>query len=153
MNSKARELGLTRTNFKNASGLHDDEHYTTLRDMAAIFAYALENETYLEITSSKKYTTSPTEYHPEGITFYSTVFSRLSCVIAPSNVTVISGKTGYTDEAKHCLATYAVSKSGKHYILITAYGTFENYFPNGSTDGIYQPMYDMTYIYNKYIQP
>lgn len=36
MNQKARQLGMTRTNFKNASGLPDTEQLTTARDMARL---------------------------------------------------------------------------------------------------------------------
>lgn len=33
MNAKAKELGMTNTNFVNASGLHDENHYSTVQDM------------------------------------------------------------------------------------------------------------------------
>lgn len=33
MNDKAKELGLKNTHFKNPDGLHDEDHYTTARDM------------------------------------------------------------------------------------------------------------------------
>ena len=36
MNEKARELGMNDTNFVNTSGLHDDDHYTTCRDMMSL---------------------------------------------------------------------------------------------------------------------
>ena len=44
MNDKARELGCTDTNFVNASGLHDKNHYTTAEDMVKIAQAAYENE-------------------------------------------------------------------------------------------------------------
>ncbi len=36
MNQKAEELGCTGTHFANTHGLHDEEHYTTARDLAKI---------------------------------------------------------------------------------------------------------------------
>ena len=33
MNDKAAELGCTGTHFANPDGLHDENHYTTARDM------------------------------------------------------------------------------------------------------------------------
>lgn len=36
MNAKARQLGMRRTNFRNASGLHDPEQVTSARDMAVL---------------------------------------------------------------------------------------------------------------------
>ena len=36
MNSRAEELGLTGTHFVNTNGLHDEDHYTTARDVAVV---------------------------------------------------------------------------------------------------------------------
>ena len=36
MNDKAQQLGLQNTHFVNATGLHDDDHYSCARDMAVI---------------------------------------------------------------------------------------------------------------------
>ena len=36
MNEKAEQLGLEQTHFVNATGLHDDNHYSCAKDMAAI---------------------------------------------------------------------------------------------------------------------
>lgn len=41
MNRKAAELGCTNTHFMNPHGLHDENHYTTAREMAAITEFAL----------------------------------------------------------------------------------------------------------------
>ena len=41
MNQKAAELGCTGTHFANTHGLHDEEHYTTARDLAKIMMAAL----------------------------------------------------------------------------------------------------------------
>ena len=46
MNEKAAELGAVNTHFVNASGMHDDDHYTTAYDMYLITMAALENETF-----------------------------------------------------------------------------------------------------------
>jgi len=44
MNEKAKELGMNNTNFVNASGLHDDNHYTTAYDVALMSAELLKHE-------------------------------------------------------------------------------------------------------------
>jgi D-alanyl-D-alanine carboxypeptidase (penicillin-binding protein 5/6) len=49
MNKKAQELGCTNTHFSNPHGLHDDNHYTTARDLLKIAEYAMRNETFAEI--------------------------------------------------------------------------------------------------------
>ena len=46
MNQKAQELGMTNTHFVNACGIHDDNHYTTARDLAILARYAMQNETF-----------------------------------------------------------------------------------------------------------
>ena len=55
MNNKAKELGCSGTNFINAHGYSDDNHYTTALDIVKIFDYCIKNETFMEIISTKKY--------------------------------------------------------------------------------------------------
>lgn len=54
MNEKAAELGLKNTHFTNPHGLSDESHYTTASDLATLTAYALDNDTFKEICSTKK---------------------------------------------------------------------------------------------------
>ena len=56
MNAKAQELCMTHSHFTNASGLHDDDMYTTARDLAILGAAAAENEALCEILTTKDYT-------------------------------------------------------------------------------------------------
>ena len=107
MNEKAEEMGLRYTHFMNASGLHHDEHYSTCREMAEILRYAMENETMRAVLTTYQYTTSVTPEHPEGIELTSTMFSRMYGD-EPECAFIIAGKTGYTLEANHCLASLAV---------------------------------------------
>lgn len=107
MNKKAEEMGLGYTHFMNCSGLHHDEHYSTCREMAEILRYAMENETMREVLTTYQYTTSSTPEHPEGIELTSTMFSRMYGD-EPESAFIIAGKTGYTLEACHCLASFAV---------------------------------------------
>ena len=118
MNKKCEELGLINTHFTNASGLHNEDHYTTPVEMAMILEYAMENETCAEILSTYQYTTEVTEKHPEGILLTSTMFSRMYGNEV-EGVEIKAGKTGYTQEAKHCLVSYAESND-KKYIAVTA---------------------------------
>ena len=47
MNKKAKELGCKNSNFVNSHGLHDDEHYTSARDMALIGSACFQNEDFI----------------------------------------------------------------------------------------------------------
>lgn len=122
MNKKAQDLGLKDTHFTNSSGLQDENHYTTTKEMAIILEYAMRNDLCKKILSTYQYTTSKTPQHPDGILLTSTMFSRMYGT-EPGTATVIAGKTGYTNESKQCLASFAKSNSSdEQYILITAYG-------------------------------
>ncbi len=144
MNDKAVELGLTNTHFVNATGLHDDEHYTTVTDLAHLLNYALRNETFRELFTTKSYTTSRTKYHPSGMTFESTVFRYIRAQGENrNNKFIIGGKTGFTLEGGQCLATLA-NDGEFDYILITT----------GAGEGTNRPYYnvlDHIYIYDRYL--
>ena len=118
MNKKCEELGLKNTHFTNTSGLHNENHYTTPVEMAMILEYAMNNETCAKILSTYQYTTEVTEKHPEGILLTSTMFSRMYGNEVPG-VEIKAGKTGYTQEARHCLVSYAES-DGSKYVAVTA---------------------------------
>lgn len=140
MNEKAAALGLSSTHFANASGLHDENHYSTVREIAAIMACAMDNPVASQLLSAKTYTTSPTVQHPNGITFYSTAFSRMSTYTFGA-VTVKAAKTGFTNEARFCLATYGTTSDGRAYILVTAYGSDK-----------YAPALDCKYAYGTFVK-
>ncbi len=55
MNEKAQKLGCTGTNFVNPSGLYDDNHYTTARDLAKIARCAMKNKTFRKIVGAKSW--------------------------------------------------------------------------------------------------
>lgn len=97
MNQKVQELGLHHTHFMNVSGLHDDEHYTTAYEMAEIVACAIKDKTLKTLLESDFYESKdhsfslyPTTVHAKD---YSLYFE--------------GGKTGYTLEAKRCLASFS----------------------------------------------
>lgn len=118
MNDKAKDLGMENTNFENTTGLHNENHYTTVEDMAVLLRYALQNETFREVFTSCRHSTTPTNKHPDGITFYSTMFKGLDDQNI-ANGKILGGKTGYTDEAGLCLASLA-KVGNQEYILVTA---------------------------------
>lgn len=118
MNEKAEELGMCHTHFENTTGLHDENHYTTVKDMSIFLREALQNDIFRDIFTTFRYSTPPTNQHPEGITLTSTMYEKLDSRPI-MNGEILGGKTGYTDEAGLCLASLA--KVGQQeYILITA---------------------------------
>ncbi|MDE6730935.1 MAG: serine hydrolase, partial [Oscillospiraceae bacterium] len=148
MNEKVQELGLHNTHFMNASGLHDENHYSTPTDIATILEYCLQNEICKKVISTYTYTTSSTEQHPDGIMLYDTMFNKMTGTEV-QGITILGGKTGYTDEAGQCLASYAQTPDGHCYIAVTSkvvgkyepvfdafklYGTITGTYPMGEED-------------------
>lgn len=55
MNETAASFGCTGTHFVNANGLHDENHYTTARDLAILSRIAMQNEDFRAIVSAPEY--------------------------------------------------------------------------------------------------
>ncbi len=131
MNNRAAQLGMTGTHFANTTGLHSDNHYSTCRDMARLMNQVLESGTLRQIMASASHTSGSSAQHPDGLTFNSTLFYNLQGNVLANGAVIMGGKTGTTDEAGKCLASYALY-SNDEYILVTAqaweYGSYG--FPN-----------------------
>lgn len=119
MNEKAKELGMEHTHFTNSTGLQDEDHYSTVRDISVLLRYALAGDTFRQVFTSSSYSTNPSACHPEGFTFYSTMFQEMNSA-AVTDGEILGGKTVYTKEAGLRLASLAVIGQ-KEYILITAH--------------------------------
>jgi D-alanyl-D-alanine carboxypeptidase (penicillin-binding protein 5/6) len=118
MNQKAADIGMVSTHFGNSTGLHHENHYTTVKDLAILLSYALQNDTFRQIFTSSRHSTPATNMHPDGISFNSTMFEELNHQNIISGE-ILGGKTGYTEEAGLCLASLA-QVGGQEYILISA---------------------------------
>ena len=133
MNKKAEELGLTNTHFANTSGLDTDNHYSTVKEMSIVLKYALQNETFKEIYTTNKYTTSD-----NSLTFKS-VYSNYLNRYDLENKYVYGSKTGYTTLAGYCLSTIA-NYDGVEYMLITTNADGTSNYPLHIMDA--QMIYD-----------
>ena len=113
MNKRAGELGLESTHFVTPSGLDDytDDHYSTASDMAKLTVYALQNDTFAEICSTRsaklKYGNPP----------YHRWLANTNKLMA-SCKGVIGVKTGFTDKAKRCLVS-ACRRNGTTLVCVT----------------------------------
>lgn len=117
MNEKVAELGGTNSHFVNANGLHNDEHYTSARDMALIGSAAFEYEEFRKITGTRQYTIEPT-----ALTNEPRIFQQNHKMLFQGNRNYyeycVGGKTGYTDQALTTLVTFA-QKDGKNLVAVT----------------------------------
>lgn len=107
MNKKAREIGAKNSNFKNASGLYVPDQFTTSYDLALIFRYALSNERFREIITTRYFLFKEGN---KSIRYQN--HNRFLFCFEPS----IGGKTGYTRVSRHSYVG-AFEKNGRTYIL------------------------------------
>jgi D-alanyl-D-alanine carboxypeptidase (penicillin-binding protein 5/6) len=125
MNEKAKELGADSTHFVNAHGLHDDNQYTTARDMYTITKAALETPGFETIATTVRYTFKATNKHPEERTYSHTNLMINQSIGGEYYYPYAKGiKTGTTDESGKNLVTIA-SKDGFNYLLVTMGAPFE----------------------------
>lgn len=118
MNTRAKELGCTGTNFTNPSGLQQEEHYTTTRDLYLIAKAAYSKSIIKKIIGTVSYTLPSTNAYSGDARIFTTTnymtrknMSKYYCDYC------IGGKTGYTGDAKNCVIEYA-QKDGIELIAI-----------------------------------
>ena len=141
MNEKLDELGISdSSHFTNCVGIYNDDHYSTAADMAVIMNAAIQNPVCLKALSAHTYTTTPTSYHPEGITVSNWFLRRIED--KQETGTVVCGKTGFVKESLNCAVSYATDDAGKGYICCTGYA-----------HGGWKAIYDHVNIYSKYFDP
>ena len=118
MNEKASEIGALDTHFVNPNGLHDEDHYTTVSDLALITRKALDNYNFASIVSRKEYVLAPTNKHAKFPTL------RNSNPILGENegmdFLVTGVKTGYTNAAKFTLVSSAHDYTGRDVVCVVA---------------------------------
>ena len=118
MNQKAAELGCTGTHFANTHGLHDEEHYTTARDLAKIMMAALEYEKFQEIYSADRYTLAATNLQEERILVTTNYLIDASITSDYYDERVIGGKTGFTTPAGRCVMCVAESGNLRYLCVV-----------------------------------
>lgn len=115
MNQKAKELGMDNTHFVNTCGMHDDNHYTTARDLSILAQYAMKNETFRNIVKKSTYIIPVTNKCP-----YDRVLSSTNLFLSSEfhNNPLCTGiKTGHTSKAGYCLVSSA-QKDGMNLMSV-----------------------------------
>ena len=115
MNKKAQEIGCLNSNFINANGVHNENHYSTAYDLAMIAKYCMQNATFREIAQKQECSLPQTEIYQEDRIFRNTnsLMQQNSRYYYPYCTGI---KTGFTTPAKNCL----IASSNKNdFELIT----------------------------------
>lgn len=120
MNEETAKIGATGTNFINPSGLHDENHYTTVYDIYLMLNEALNYPDFVSVMQISVYdlTYTAADGTEQHITLDSTDHYLTKEISAPKNVTVLGGKTGTTSIAGSCLALVSQNAYGKPYVSI-----------------------------------
>ncbi len=111
MNRRAEELGLDSTHFTNPHGLDNPEHYTTARDLAKLACFALKNEDFRTVVSTRKRNIS--FKNGEGIRLLVNHNRMLRNYDGSIGV-----KTGYTKKCGRCLVS-AAERDGMRLVAVT----------------------------------
>jgi D-alanyl-D-alanine carboxypeptidase (penicillin-binding protein 5/6) len=139
MNEKIDELGMSETShFTNCIGIYDDNHYSTVYDMAVMLKAAYDNSFCREVLSARTYTTSSTTEHPDGITISNWFLRRIED--KDTNGEVLCAKTGFVVQSGNCAASLSIGNDDKVYICVTAHATSS-----------WKCIYDHVALYQKYI--
>lgn len=110
MNEKAISLGMKNSLFNNPSGLDQEKgNYSTAYDMAILTSYAMKNETYRKIVSTKKHTVTTDMNYYSWTNKNKLLHSYKYCT---------GGKTGFTEKARRTLVTTA-SKDNLNLVAVT----------------------------------
>lgn len=118
MNERALELGATNSHFVNPHGLTNEQHYTTAYDLYLIFNEAIKNAEFVKIASTVKYTTSFTRGKYTIVPTWTNGNQFINgSVAAPNGMSVICGKTGYTEAAGYCLVILSESQTTGHRFI------------------------------------
>ncbi len=112
MNIYAKKIGMKNTVFINPHGLEDKNgkgNTSTAYDMALLTSYAMQNEEYKKIVSTKKYV-SKSDQKTYSWTNKNKLLNTYSYTTG--------GKTGFTEKARRTLVSTA-SKDGKNIAIVT----------------------------------
>ena len=108
MNQRAYELGCLNTHFSNPHGLHDENHYTTARDLSIITQAALKSENFRQIVDTYEYQLPDDNVRqniPKLKTTNMLIYRSMSNSLYYSRAHGI--KTGYTSQAGRCVISEA----------------------------------------------
>lgn len=113
MNTRAKELGAQNTNFVNANGLHDENHYSCAYDLAIFAKYAMDNfPEFRELVSTIRFRLPASNKYSTDDRY----FLNSNQLIVPNSSSSKKNyyyqyatgiKTGFTTPAKNCLVASA----------------------------------------------
>lgn len=138
MNELAVFIGMNNSHFTTITGLDDDGQFSTAKDIAKLLKYALKNETFKKVYTTRNYKFT------NGLN----VSSTLNLYEEKSGLDtkrIIGSKTGTTKNAGLCLASYF--KSNNHDMIIVTIGAP---YPNDNFYNLVDNLNLISYIDDNY---
>lgn len=118
MNSTAKALGMENTHFANTHGLHDENHYTTVRDLTILTRWAWENETFRKFATATSHIV-PATNKSDSRTLHTTNYLTSTDVDSRYYYSLASGiKTGFTTPAGGCLVSTATDGDAEYLSIV-----------------------------------
>ena len=112
MNEKAQEIGMTSSNFTNSSGINDPDNVSTVRDIALMSKYLIQNyPEFYELFKEKTFTWDRTGGEP--------IKQGNRNPLLYKNVGVDGVKTGYLAVEKYSLAS-SMKKNERRVIAVAS---------------------------------
>ncbi len=112
MNEKAIEIGMTSSNFTNSSGINDPDNVSTVRDIAIMSKYLIDNyPIYYELFKEKTFTWDRTGGDP--------IKQGNRNPLLYKNIGVDGVKTGYLAVEKYSLAS-SMKKNDRRLIAVVS---------------------------------
>lgn len=118
MNDRAAELGCTGTHFANPHGMHDDNHYSTARDLAKIMSAALEYETFQDLYSTDYYEIPATDLQDSRPAYSTNYLISTDTTAEYYDDRVVGGKTGFTTPAGRCVICVAEDETRSYLAVV-----------------------------------
>lgn len=118
MNNRASELGCTGTHFANPHGLHDEDHYSTARDLGKIMQAALEYDIFQELYSTASYEIPATELQDSRIVYSTNYLISTDITSEYYDDRVVGGKTGFTTPAGRCVICTAEDDTSSYLAVV-----------------------------------
>ncbi len=116
MNEKAKEIGLTNTNFSNSSGINDPQNYSTVRDIAIMSKYLILNfPKYYEYFDETEFTWERTGGDP--------ITQGNRNPLLYKRIGADGIKTGYLDSEKYSLAASVIGEERRLISVISGFQT------------------------------
>lgn len=126
MNNEANKIGAMHTHFVNPHGLNSNYHYSCCYDLYLIIRQLLKYPVFSEITKSKTYKAKITDLtgNERELVWENTNYFVMGEMVISSNVSLVAGKTGYTQNAGDCLAIVSQAiNNDEEYISIVLNAT------------------------------